>query len=146
MRTGPSVSSSCVQLRGRTYHYRRRIPADVRPCHPGKRGDLVLSPKTGDYLQACTRADVETRRSNALWKAHRVGAVEASPETMDATTTRLRSYGLEPNQWRETEAPVLAPDDFLDREVYEATDDPSRPRRVRSDLGPVPRLGNDSSG
>ncbi|ADE86661.1 DUF6538 domain-containing protein [Rhodobacter capsulatus] len=65
-------------LKGNTYYYRRRIPEDVRSLYkvPGKRAreQLMFSLKTADKAEACRLADAQTRRLDALWKAHREGS------------------------------------------------------------------------
>ncbi|MCD1627444.1 hypothetical protein K7H22_15685 [Seohaeicola saemankumensis] len=66
-----------VQKKGNTYYYRRRVPEDVRTIYKnlgkGKVHQLFFSLKTADKAEAARRADVQTRRLDALWQAHREG-------------------------------------------------------------------------
>lgn len=71
-----------VELKKNTYYYRRRVPEDVRAIYKnlgkGKVVQLFFSLKTTDKAMACRRADVQTRRLDALWQAHREGRKDAA--------------------------------------------------------------------
>jgi len=62
------VVARYVEQRGGTYYFRRRIPDDVRPLYPGRKGFLFFSLKTSDPMEAARRADEEARRQDALWE------------------------------------------------------------------------------
>lgn len=102
-----------VEQRGSTFYFRRRIPQDVRSLYPDKRAFEFFSLKTTNVAEAAKRADIEARKQDALWKAHRNGSLGSSPEQLEAAQGLLRAFGLEPNQHQEYERNGIEPDEFF---------------------------------
>lgn len=88
-----------IQLKDNTWYYRRRVPEDVRSLHRDPmtkkpKASLFFSLKTSDKVVAAREADSQTRRLDALWKAHREGASpNADPQV---TLAKLEASGLRP--------------------------------------------------
>jgi integrase len=142
-----------VQLKGNVYYYRRRIPEDARELHkvPGSPPpvQLFFSLKTGDKAEASRRADAQTRRLDALWKASREG-YPAKGDSHVALAT-IEAAGFEPGD-AERYPNNPAVDVFLDRlvglrEPHEPAIVPTSQQRLVIDLlhgVPVPRFLSDA--
>jgi len=137
-----------------TWYYRRRIPLDVRQLHKdpvtGKIEDqLYFSLKTTDKAEACKKADAQTRRFDALWRAQREGHQgKADPLVAQAT---LLAAGLQPGDAiRYNDHPVVS--DFIDRlvgmrEPGDPLPRPSPQDKLTIDIlygAPVPRTLSDA--
>jgi integrase len=88
-----------IQLIKNTWYYRRRIPLSARhlygsPTSPKGKEQVYFSLKTSDKAVAAKRADSETRKLDALWKAADVpGSSHANPLIALAT---IEAAGLRP--------------------------------------------------
>ena len=82
---------------GGVYYFRRRIPDDVRRLYPDKpNGMLVYSLRTKDVKEAAKLANRDAIKQDALWKSHREGITEYSPEQLLAAEELLRVHHLKP--------------------------------------------------
>ena len=131
------IAVKYVEHKKNRYYYRRRIPDDVRRLHPGKKGFIYRSLKTSDPEGALRRSEDETRRLNALWKAHREGGLEYSPELCDAALAMLASYDLKPGQYKEYEASGVDPDRFLDQLALLSWDGVEECGQIRPERLPI---------
>lgn len=142
-----------VQLKGNTYYYRRRVPEDVRSIYKKlgnrKLTQLFFSLKTTDKAEACRKADVQTRRLDALWQAHREGRKDAADPQVSLAV--LEAADLAPGDGvRYPDNPFLS--DFQDMLI--GTHEPHEPPPIISpqdkltlDIlygAPVPKLLSDA--
>ncbi|QYZ68831.1 DUF6538 domain-containing protein [Neotabrizicola shimadae] len=142
-----------VQKKGNVFYYRRRIPEDVRSLHrvPGRKDDaqLFFSLKTSDLAEACRRADAQTRRFDALWKAKRLGSSDAADVQVALAT--LEAAGLAPGDGLR-QGDSFAASNFVDRLIGQHEPDEPPPTvapqdKLTIDLlfgAPVPRLLSDA--
>jgi hypothetical protein len=86
-----------IQQKNDVWYYRRRIPEHARALHKPfpnakKPTQIFFSLKTTDKLEACRRADAETRRLDAIWAGLRSGSSdEVSPQV---SLAHLEARGL----------------------------------------------------
>jgi integrase len=103
-----------LQLKGRTYYFRRRIPEHVRQLYPGRKRELFFSLKTSDLTEAAKKADRHARQQDALWTAHQNGDVEYGPEVHAAALAMLEAYGLKPGEYdKHWKGQDVEPDPFI---------------------------------
>lgn len=71
-----------------TYYLRRRIPADILFCYPGKK-EIAFSLRTKDYRTAVERHRTEEARLTAEWQDKRQRQAERYARTQLATITNI---------------------------------------------------------
>ena len=143
-----------IQAKGNRWYYRRRVPEDVRLLHldPATRtpkAELFFSLKTGNKTEAARLADAQTRRLDALWKAHRDSSGNTANPLISVAV--LESAGLKPGDGlRYPGHDVIS--EFVDgliggRDTHEETPLVSPQDRMTLDLlagAPVPRTLGDA--
>lgn len=92
---------------GGVYYFRRRIPDDVRRLYSDKQsGVLFYSLKTKDPKEAARLANRDAVRQDALWKSHREGVTDYSPEQLLAAEELLRVHDLKPGDGHRKELEI----------------------------------------
>ena len=88
----PTKIANYVELRGKTYYLRMRVPkefADVEPLR-----EINRSLKTKNQLEAeALSANVRVALLNE-WRARRAGRVADTRETFEASTNILKAWGM----------------------------------------------------
>ncbi|HEY9038142.1 MAG TPA: DUF6538 domain-containing protein [Roseovarius sp.] len=87
-----SNTSSHLELRGKTYYFRMRVPkefADVEPLR-----EINRSLKTRDRLEAEARCANVRLALFTEWRARRAGRVADTRATFDASIDLLKGWGM----------------------------------------------------
>ncbi|WP_157891267.1 DUF6538 domain-containing protein [Phaeobacter porticola] len=88
----PTKTANHVELRGRTYYFRVRVPkefADVEPL-----AEINRSLKTRDPTEAAARAATVRMALFAEWQAKRAGLVADTRVIFDASMDILKDWGM----------------------------------------------------
>lgn len=118
-----SLKAKYLELREKTWYFRRRVPADVQRLYPDRRTQIFFSLKTSDPRQAARLAHQAALEQNAAWKAFRSGHDVVGRELQLAAVATLGAYDLSPGQHREYDRYGLEPDAFLDELRYLSQED-----------------------
>lgn len=143
-----------IQRKNDVWYYRRRIPEHARALHKampnGKKPvQVFFSLKTTDRMEACRRADAETRRLDAVWAALKNKATgEANPHL---SLAQLEARGFQAGDaQRYPDSPAIQ--DFVDELVGPYEPDEPMPKVLPQDKltidilygDPIPKLLSDA--
>lgn len=148
------VMCKYIELKKNRWYYRRRVPDDVQHLHRHEttkkpQAQLYFSLKTADKNTAARLADGQTRRLDALWRAHRYSS-GYDPDPL-ASLAALERAGLQPGDG-ERHHGRDAITSFVDALVGQYDQDEPRPMPSRQDRltldilngGSIPRTLTDA--